>query len=61
MRTFHIGGTASRRAEQMTLESKYEGFVKLINATTVEGRDGDRVIMNRNGEIAIVDFPEAGR
>jgi DNA-directed RNA polymerase subunit beta' len=57
MRTFHIGGTASRRAEQTTLESRNDGQVKLINVTTVEGRDGDLVIMNRNGEIAIVDFP----
>jgi DNA-directed RNA polymerase subunit beta' len=61
MRTFHIGGTASRRAEQTTLESRNEGFVKLLNVTTVQGRDGDLVIMNRNGEIAIVDFPEQGR
>ncbi|HXJ37018.1 MAG TPA: DNA-directed RNA polymerase subunit beta' [Candidatus Eisenbacteria bacterium] len=61
MRTFHIGGTASRRAEQTTLEARNDGFLKLINVTTVEGREGDRVVMNRNGEIAIVDFPEQGR
>ena len=35
--------------------------VKLINVATVEGRDGDLVVMNRNGEVAIVDFPEQGR
>jgi DNA-directed RNA polymerase subunit beta' len=61
MRTFHIGGTASRRAEQTALEARNDGFVKLLNVTTVEGRDGDLVVMNRNGEIAIVDFPEEGR
>jgi len=61
MRTFHIGGTASRRAEQTTLEARNDGFLKLINVTTVEGREGDRVVMNRNGEVAIVDFPEEGR
>ena len=61
MRTFHIGGTASRRAEQTTLEARNDGVLKLINVTTVEGRDGDLVVMNRNGEVAIVDFPEAGR
>ena len=61
MRTFHIGGTASRRAEQTTLEARNEGVLKLINVTTVEGRDGDLVVMNRNGEVAIVDYPEAGR
>jgi DNA-directed RNA polymerase subunit beta' len=61
MRTFHIGGTASRRAEQTTLEARNEGLLKLINVSTVQGRDGDLVVMNRNGELAIVDFPEAGR
>jgi DNA-directed RNA polymerase subunit beta' len=61
MRTFHIGGTASRRAEQTTLEARNEGILKLINVSTVQGRDGDLVVMNRNGEVAIVDFPEAGR
>jgi DNA-directed RNA polymerase subunit beta' len=61
MRTFHIGGTASRRAEQTTLEARNEGRLKLINVSTVQGRDGDLVVMNRNGEIAIVDEPEVGR
>src|SRR6185503_3974106 len=37
MRTFHIGGTASRRAEETTLEARNEGFVKFINMTMVEG------------------------
>jgi DNA-directed RNA polymerase subunit beta' len=58
MRTFHIGGTASRRAEQTTLESRNDGFVKLINVNTVTNKDGDLVVMNRNGEVAIVDYPE---
>ena len=58
MRTFHIGGTASRRAEQTTLEPRTDGYVKLINVSTVTDRDGELVVMNRNGEIAIVDYPE---
>jgi DNA-directed RNA polymerase subunit beta' len=58
MRTFHIGGTASRRAEQTTLESRNEGFIKFINVSTVTNKDGDQVVMNRNGEVAIVDYPE---
>ncbi len=62
MRTFHIGGTASRRAEQTTLEARNEGFVKFINLAAVEGRDGDLIVMSkRNGEIAIVDYPEPNR
>jgi DNA-directed RNA polymerase subunit beta' len=58
MRTFHIGGTASRRAEQTTLESRNDGFIKFVNVSTVTNKEGDLVVMNRNGEIAIVDYPE---
>ncbi len=61
MRTFHIGGTASRRAEQTALEARNEGFLKLVNVVTVQGRDGDLIVMNRNGEVAIVDYPEPNR
>jgi DNA-directed RNA polymerase subunit beta' len=61
MRTFHIGGTASRRAEQTTLTSRNEGEVRFLNLKTVINRDGDLVVMNRNGEVAIVDYPEVGR
>jgi DNA-directed RNA polymerase subunit beta' len=55
MRTFHIGGTASRRAEQTTMESRIEGRVKFINVKTVKNREGNLIVMNRNGEIAILD------
>ena len=58
MRTFHIGGTASRRVEQTTLEPRNDGFVKYIDVNTVTNQAGDFVVMNRNGNIAIVDFPE---
>jgi DNA-directed RNA polymerase subunit beta' len=61
MRTFHIGGTASRRAEQTTLEARNEGFLKFVNLAAVEGKEGDLVVMSRNAEVAIVDFPEANR
>jgi DNA-directed RNA polymerase subunit beta' len=59
MRTFHIGGTASRRAEQTTLEGRTDGKVKFINLKSVRNREGNLIVMNRNGEIAIVD--ETGR
>ncbi len=55
MRTFHIGGTASRRAEQTALETRIPGKVKFENVKTVRNRDGDLIVMNRNGEIAILD------
>ncbi len=59
MRTFHIGGTASRRAEQTALQARNDGRVKFINLSTVRNKEGDLVVMNRNGEMAIVD--ESGR
>ncbi|MEE8583958.1 MAG: DNA-directed RNA polymerase subunit beta' [Acidobacteriota bacterium] len=59
MRTFHIGGTASRIEERSTVESKTSGIVKLLNATTVKDKNGNLVMMNRNGSLLIVD--EKGR
>ena len=59
MRTFHIGGAASRRVEQSTLEARNDGYVKIINVKTILNREGVPVVMNRNGEIAIED--ETGR
>ncbi|MCK5914495.1 MAG: DNA-directed RNA polymerase subunit beta', partial [Desulfuromusa sp.] len=55
MRTFHIGGTASRRAEQTALEGRFDGSLKFINLITVNNADGFPVVMNRKGEIAVVD------
>ncbi|MCY4385830.1 MAG: DNA-directed RNA polymerase subunit beta' [Desulfurellaceae bacterium] len=61
MRTFHIGGTASRLAEQTTLTVRYEGVLRYINLKTVVDRDGDLVVMNRNGEVAVTEVLEPGR
>ena len=54
MRTFHIGGTASRRVEQSTIQPRNKGKVKFVNLKTVENEEHDLVAMNRNGEIAIL-------
>jgi len=56
MRTFHIGGTASRRAEQSSLEAKTKGKVKFHNVVTVLNKEGYLTVMNRNGEIAVTDM-----
>jgi DNA-directed RNA polymerase subunit beta' len=55
MRTFHIGGTATRITEQTKLDAKNNGFVKFVNLSVVEGKQGDLVVMNRTGSIAVVD------
>ena len=59
MRTFHIGGTASRVSEQSRLDAKSNGIVRFINLQTVKSKTGDLVVMNRQGSIAVVD--EKGR
>ena len=55
MRTFHIGGTASRVAEQSTLESKHAGTSKFQSIQVVEKKDGTTVVMNRTGSLVIQD------
>src|SRR4051812_47109271 len=55
MRTFHIGGTATRRAEQSSLEAKTKGKVKFLNVVHVTNKEGHLTVMNRNGELAVID------
>ncbi|HKC50024.1 MAG TPA: DNA-directed RNA polymerase subunit beta', partial [Myxococcota bacterium] len=55
MRTFHIGGTATQRVEQSHVEARNEGSVKYLNISTIRDKHGAIIVMNRNGEIAVVD------
>ncbi len=55
MRTFHIGGTASRVSEQSTLEARHDGVVRFQGMQVVEAKDGNLVVMNRNGSLVIQD------
>ncbi|MBF0287332.1 MAG: DNA-directed RNA polymerase subunit beta' [SAR324 cluster bacterium] len=59
MRTFHIGGTASRRAEQNTWDAKFSGILKFDNLKEVKNDQGNWVVLGRKGEAVIVD--EKGR
>jgi DNA-directed RNA polymerase subunit beta' len=59
MRTFHIGGTASRVVEQTTLQVKKMGVVKYSGLRTVKNQRNENIVMNRNGAIIILD--EGGR
>jgi DNA-directed RNA polymerase subunit beta' len=55
MRTFHIGGAAARgKIEQSSLESRNEGYVRIRNANVAKKPDGT-IVMNRHGEIVLVD------
>jgi len=59
MRTFHVGGAASGRVAQSSLESRNEGHIRFLGLTTVKNREGSFTVMNRNGELVVVD--ETGR
>ncbi len=58
MRTFHIGGTASRAVEESEVKSKFPGIVRYQNLRVVENIQGQRVVLNRNGEVIITDRRE---
>jgi DNA-directed RNA polymerase subunit beta' len=55
MRTFHIGGAASRAASVNNIEVKSKGTMKLHNIKTVQHRDGHYVAVSRSGEVTVQD------
>ncbi|MDH3716253.1 MAG: DNA-directed RNA polymerase subunit beta', partial [Gammaproteobacteria bacterium] len=55
MRTFHIGGAASRSAAANSVETKAEGSVRIHNMKTVQDKNGNYVSVSRSGEIGLVD------
>jgi DNA-directed RNA polymerase subunit beta' len=59
MRTFHIGGAATRAAAVSSVEVEAAGTVKLHNIKTVKHAKGHWVAVSRSGEIAVMD--EFGR
>ena len=59
MRTFHIGGAATKIIEQAVLTAKNSGFIKFIDLNAVKNKEGFNTVLNRNAIIAIVD--KAGR
>ena len=55
MRTFHIGGTASKEIEQSSIVAQYPGKITLTGVKTVQNKDGQHMVMGKNGQIGIVD------
>jgi DNA-directed RNA polymerase subunit beta' len=56
MRTFHIGGAASSQVEASEVRAMEGGLVELrSNVRTATNRDGQDVVVNRGGEIAILN------
>jgi DNA-directed RNA polymerase subunit beta' len=54
MRTFHIGGAASRQVESTEIKMMDNGSVEFNNVRTAINRDKQNVVVNRGGEIRIV-------
>jgi DNA-directed RNA polymerase subunit beta' len=59
MRTFHIGGAASRQVAISNVQVKSNGLIKLHNLKTVENREGNLIAVSRSGEVGVMD--EYGR
>ena len=59
MRTFHIGGAASRAAAVSNIEVKYGGKLRRLNVKMLQHEKGHQVVISRSGEIVIQD--EDGR
>ncbi len=55
MRTFHIGGAASRTAAVSSIEMKNGGSIRLHNIKTVRHHTGNLVAVSRSGELTVVD------
>jgi DNA-directed RNA polymerase subunit beta' len=60
MRTFHIGGTA-KFDEHSTLEARHDGLVQFVNLNTTKTRENDYVVMNRHGEVHVLDEQNRSR
>src|SRR3569623_391392 len=58
MRTFHIGGAASRSAAVNAVQIKSKGRVRLHNMKIVKHASGNNVVVSRSGELTVLD--EAG-
>jgi DNA-directed RNA polymerase subunit beta' len=55
MRTFHLGGTASRAVEASVHTARHDGTIKLHEVITVPNKLGKLTVMNRNGYVVIFD------
>ncbi len=59
MRTFHIGGTASREIERSSISALHSGTAVFSRVKAVRNREGQLMVLGKSGQISIVD--EQGR
>jgi DNA-directed RNA polymerase subunit beta' len=58
MRTFHIGGTASRAVQEKDIQIRRPGTLRFRGLRTVESDTGEMVVLNRNGSVVLIDEKE---
>ncbi|RAX57769.1 DNA-directed RNA polymerase subunit beta/beta' [Helicobacter monodelphidis] len=58
LRTFHVGGTASRSAEEREVIAEKEGFIRYHNIKTYKNKDGKMVIANRRNAAILLLEPK---
>jgi len=59
MRTFHIGGTASREIEQSSVEAQHNGRIVFSRMRNVTNADGVVMVLGKSCQVGVVD--EQGR
>ncbi|GAB7082064.1 DNA-directed RNA polymerase subunit beta' [Megalodesulfovibrio paquesii] len=59
MRTFHIGGTASREVERSSIQAQHAGTVAMSRVKMVKNAEGKFLVLGKSGQISVVD--EQGR
>jgi DNA-directed RNA polymerase subunit beta' len=55
LRTFHVGGTAGNVSEENKILAKFDGKVELEDVRTVEGENGENIVIGRTGEMRLID------
>lgn len=55
MRTFHIGGAATKGAENSFIESSYDALIKVVGRNVVTNSAGSQIVMSRSCEVVLLD------
>ncbi|MRI82890.1 MAG: DNA-directed RNA polymerase subunit beta' [Nitratiruptor sp.] len=58
LRTFHVGGTASRTTEERNVIANKEGFIRYYNLKTYETEDGKLIVANRRNAAVLLVEPK---
>jgi DNA-directed RNA polymerase subunit beta' len=57
LRTFHIGGAASRVVQRSEVYAESSGIVEYYNLKTIQNRKGETIVLSRNTELAYTEYP----